>query len=60
MWTTDSLWFEIAAVSIVYALGNILLGHFEERTPTIKHSDIYDVIVIKLIALHCKFPIYAL
>ena len=26
MWTTESLWFEIALVSIVYALGNILMG----------------------------------
>ncbi|MFD2201050.1 hypothetical protein [Shivajiella indica] len=32
MCTTESLWFEIAIVSIIYALGNILLGHFEERT----------------------------
>ncbi|CAN5265230.1 hypothetical protein BH11BAC6_BH11BAC6_17740 [soil metagenome] len=33
MWATDSLRFEIAKVSIIYALGNILMGHFEERTP---------------------------
>ncbi|HSI77933.1 MAG TPA: hypothetical protein VK957_18685 [Lunatimonas sp.] len=30
---TDTLWFEIALVSFVFALGNILLGHFEEKTP---------------------------
>jgi hypothetical protein len=33
MLTTDSLWFEIAIVSTTIALGHILLGHFEERTP---------------------------
>ena len=33
MWSTDSLWFEIAVVSIIYAVGNITMGHFEERTP---------------------------
>ena len=33
MWSTESLWFEIAVVSIIYALGNILMGQFEERTP---------------------------
>jgi len=33
MWSTGSLWFEIAIVSIVYATGNILFGHFEEQTP---------------------------
>lgn len=36
MWTTESLWFEIAIVSMIYALGNILMGHFEERTPKIR------------------------
>ena len=33
MWATQSLWFEVAIVSIIYALGNIIFGHFEERTP---------------------------
>jgi hypothetical protein len=33
MWRTDSLWFEVAVVSILLLLGHILLGHFEERSP---------------------------
>lgn len=33
MWSTETLWFEVAVVSIIFALGNILFGHFEERTP---------------------------
>jgi hypothetical protein len=33
MWSSDTLWFEVAIVSIIYAAGNILFGHFEERTP---------------------------
>lgn len=41
MWTTESLWFEIAIVSIIYALGNILLGHFEEQTPKIRRVSKY-------------------
>jgi hypothetical protein len=36
MWTTDSLWFEVAVISIIFALGNMLFGHFEERTPRIR------------------------
>jgi hypothetical protein len=36
MWSTDSLWFEIAIVSIIFTLGNILMGHFEEQTPRIR------------------------
>jgi asparagine N-glycosylation enzyme membrane subunit Stt3 len=41
MWTTESLWFEIAIVSIIYALGNMVMGHFEERTPKIRRVGKY-------------------
>jgi hypothetical protein len=41
MWETGSLWFEVAIVSIIYALGNILMGHFEERTPKIRRVSKY-------------------
>ena len=27
------MWFEIAIVAVVFAVGNILFGHFEEGTP---------------------------
>jgi len=50
MWTTESLWFEIAIVSIVYALGNILMGHFEEQTPKILRVGKY---VLTLIIVCC-------
>jgi hypothetical protein len=33
MWNTNSLWVEIAIVAIVFLIGNIFLGHFEERSP---------------------------
>jgi hypothetical protein len=33
MWSTNSLWLEIAVVSIFFLLGNIYFGHFEERSP---------------------------
>lgn len=36
MWTTDSLWFEIAIVSIIFAIGNMVMGHFEEQTPKLR------------------------
>lgn len=29
----DTLWFEVALVSTLVALGHILLGHFEVKTP---------------------------
>jgi len=33
MWSTNTLWFEVALVSILLLLGHIFLGHFEERSP---------------------------
>src|SRR5688500_4774304 len=36
MLTTNSLWFEIAIVSILFAWGNMLLGHFEERSSRLR------------------------
>lgn len=29
----DTLWFEVAVVAVIFAVGNIVFGHFEERTP---------------------------
>jgi hypothetical protein len=29
----DSLWFEVAVVSSIFAFGNVFFGHFEEHTP---------------------------
>ena len=33
MWNINTLWFDTAIVSIYFLLGNIFLGHFEERSP---------------------------
>ena len=32
MWNTDSLWFEVAVVSSIFAFGNIFFGHFAQGT----------------------------
>ena len=45
MWTTESLWFEIAMVSIVFAVGNMVMGHFEERTPKLRRVGKYLIIL---------------
>lgn len=41
MWTTNSLWFEVAIVSIIFAVGNILMGQFEEQTPKLRRVGKY-------------------
>lgn len=46
MWTTDSLWLEVAIVSIIYALGNITMGHFEERTPKVRRAGKYLLTIL--------------
>jgi hypothetical protein len=46
MWTTDSLWFEIAIVSVIYSLGNIMMGHFEERTPKLRRVGKYILTLV--------------
>lgn len=33
MWATDSLWFDVAIVMSIFAVGNILFGRFEEHKP---------------------------
>jgi hypothetical protein len=36
MWSTESLWFDAAVVLGLFAVGNILFGHFEEHKPKAK------------------------
>jgi peptidoglycan/LPS O-acetylase OafA/YrhL len=36
MWNTNSLWFEVSIVTCFFLLGNIFLGHFEERSPKLR------------------------
>ncbi len=33
MWDLNTYWFDVAMVGAIYAIGNIVMGHFEEHTP---------------------------
>ena len=33
MWSLDSRWFDVALIMAIFAVGNILFGHFEEHRP---------------------------
>jgi len=55
MWQTDSLWFEVAIVSITITLGHILLGHFEERTISVRKFLKYIMSLIKVVGLSLLF-----
>jgi hypothetical protein len=55
MWSTNSLWFEIALVSIIYAVGNIVFGHFEERTPKVCRVGKYLLTLVLICVLSLLF-----
>jgi hypothetical protein len=55
MWSTETLWFEIAIVSIIYAVGNIVFGHFEERTPKLRRVGKYILTLIVICVLSIYF-----
>lgn len=51
MWETNTIWFEISIVSGTVALGHILLGHFEERTPRLRKLIKYVAVLIMTICI---------
>ena len=53
MFTTESLWFEIAIVSIIFAVGNMTMGHFEEQTPKVRRVGKF----ILILALICGISV---
>ncbi len=55
MWTTDSLWFEVAIVNIIFALGNITLGHFEERTSKLRRVGKYILTLVVVTSISFYF-----
>jgi hypothetical protein len=50
MWSTNTLWFEVAVVSAIFAIGNIVFGHFEERTPKWRRITKYLLVTAVIVA----------
>lgn len=55
MWSTESLWFEIAIVSMIYAVGNMVMGHFEEQTPKIRRVGKYILTLVIICGISVLF-----
>jgi hypothetical protein len=55
MWNTNSIWFEIAIVTIFILLGHIFLGHFEERSPKWRKVAKWLATVIIIVSLSVFF-----
>ena len=51
MWATDTVWFEISIVSIIYVIGNITLGHFEEHTSKVRRIGKYILTLIIIVGV---------
>ncbi len=51
MWQTNSLWFDVAIVTIFFLLGHIFLGHFEERSPKWRKVLKYIVTLIVMLSM---------
>ena len=49
MWETETLWFDITVVLGLFAVGNILFGHFEEHRP--KWRRLLKVLIVLSIVL---------
>jgi peptidoglycan/LPS O-acetylase OafA/YrhL len=55
MWNTNSIWFEITIVTLFFLLGNILFGHFEERSPKWRKIAKYIVSLAVILLLSVYF-----
>ena len=55
MWNTETLWFEVSVVSIFFLIGNIVFGHFEERSPKWRKFAKYIVTLAIIILLSVYF-----
>src|SRR4249920_3096556 len=55
MWNTGTLWFEVSVVTIFFLIGNIVFGHFEERSPKWRKFAKYLVTLAIIILLSVYF-----
>lgn len=55
MWNTNSIWVEIAVVTIFFLLGHIYFGHFEERSPKWRKLVKYIVTLAIILSLSVFF-----
>jgi hypothetical protein len=55
MWSTESLWSEVAIVSILFAIGNMVMGQFEEQTPKIRRVGKYLLMLLLICGISVAF-----
>jgi hypothetical protein len=55
MWRTDTLWFDVAVVMMIFAAGSILFGRFEEHKP--RGRRLLKVALVTTVVLVCSATI---
>ena len=55
MWASCTLWFEISIVTLFFLVGNIFMGHFEERSPKWRKLAKYFVTLAIIILISIFF-----
>ncbi len=53
MWSTQTAWFDIALVMSIFAVGNIMFGHFEEHKPKARRILKVALVTGVTVALSC-------
>ena len=51
MWSTNTYWFDFSLVSLIFAIGNMLFGHFEEHTPKWRKILKYALTLVLIISI---------
>ena len=51
MWSTDTLWFDAAVVLGIFAVGNILFGHFEAHKPKWRRALKVPIVIALFVAV---------
>ncbi len=60
MWDLTTYWFDFSMVSFVYAVGNIIFGHFEEHTPKWRRVLKYLLTIVVIVTIvHFSSRTYA-
>lgn len=55
MGIAEALWFEVTVVRMVYTIGNMTVGHFEEQTPKIRRVEKYILTLTIITAVSFYF-----
>jgi hypothetical protein len=63
MWSTQTLWFDVAVIMSIFAIGNIVFGHFEEHKPKLRRVAkvvIFNVVIVALAYAGLRWVAYTI